>query len=163
MMELNRKAKLLTIQIMVVALQSLVQWSVLQIKYVESLGPVKKSTLSIVPNSSCPSLKNFFQPPNAFTRNTIPVNKENIRHHEDFKQWSHLKDVCIPEINVDVVLLIGANVHKAMEPWEVVNSVNDGHYAIRTTLRWTVNGPLKESGVHQQKRKNMLDFSSTTR
>lgn len=40
-----------------------------------------------------------------------------------------------------------------MEPWEVVNSVNDGPYAVRTRLGWTVNGPLKESVANQQKGK----------
>ena len=30
-----------------------------------------------------------------------------------------------------------------MEPWEVINSREDGPYAIRTLLRWVINGPLQ--------------------
>lgn len=93
---------------------------------------------------------NFIALPNAFTRKTNPVNKENIPRQEDLKRWSYLNDVCIPEINVDVGLLIGANVHKAMKPWEVVNSANDGRYATRTRLGWIINGPLKGPAVSQQ-------------
>lgn len=40
-------------------------------------------------------------------------------------------------------LLIGANVPKALEPLQVVSSVDDGPYAIKTALGWTVNGPLQ--------------------
>lgn len=31
-----------------------------------------------------------------------------------------------------------------MEPWEVVNSKEDGPYAIQTVLGWVVNGPLQD-------------------
>lgn len=39
-------------------------------------------------------------------------------------------------------LLIGSNVLKALEPLELVCSVNDGLYVVRTLLGWTVNSPL---------------------
>lgn len=31
-----------------------------------------------------------------------------------------------------------------LEPWEVVNSKEDGPYEIRTVLGWVVNGPLQD-------------------
>lgn len=43
----------------------------------------------------------------------------------------------IPVINADVELLIGNNVVKVMEPWEVVNREGEGRYAVRTLLEWT--------------------------
>ncbi|TWW62354.1 hypothetical protein D4764_04G0010010 [Takifugu flavidus] len=46
-------------------------------------------------------------------------------------------------MQAEVGLLIGANVPKAMEPLQVVNSVDNGPYAVRTILGWTVNGPLR--------------------
>ncbi len=30
-----------------------------------------------------------------------------------------------------------------MEPWEIVNSQDDGPYAVKTLLGWVVNGPLR--------------------
>lgn len=49
----------------------------------------------------------------------------------------------LPSVQAEVGLLIGANVPKAMEPLQVVNSVDDGPYAVRTILGWTINGPLR--------------------
>ncbi|KAJ8040898.1 hypothetical protein HOLleu_15336 [Holothuria leucospilota] len=43
---------------------------------------------------------------------------------------------------MEVGILLGNNVHKAMEPWDVINSQDDGPYAIRTCLGWVVNGPV---------------------
>lgn len=47
------------------------------------------------------------------------------------------------EIESGVDLLIGTNVPKALEPWEVVRGVEGGPYAVRTLLGWTMNGPLR--------------------
>lgn len=66
---------------------------------------------------SGPSENNFIELPNVFSRKNIPVGTDNIPRQEDLKRWSHLKDVSIPVINAEVGLLIGANAHKAMEPW----------------------------------------------
>lgn len=78
-----------------------------------------------------------------YSQNTIPVTKDNIPCQEDIKRWPHLKDVKLPTIQAEVGLLIGANVPKAMEPLQVINSVNGGPYAVKTLLGWTVNGPLR--------------------
>lgn len=40
-------------------------------------------------------------------------------------------------------MLIVANVPKEMEPLQVVSSVDDGPYAVRTMLGWVVNGPIR--------------------
>ncbi|KAL7880976.1 hypothetical protein SRHO_G00032300 [Serrasalmus rhombeus] len=78
-----------------------------------------------------------------FSQKTIPVTKDNIPQQEDVNRWPHLKDVKLSSIQTGIGLLIGANVPKAMEPLQVVNSVDDGPYAVRTVLGWTVNGPLR--------------------
>lgn len=52
-------------------------------------------------------------------------------------------EVKLPSVQAEVGLLIGANVPKAMEPLQVVNSVDDGPYAVRTILGWTINRPLR--------------------
>ena len=75
----------------------------------------------------------------------MPVNRGNIPTEKDIEQWSHLKHIHLPQVEAGIELLIGTNVPRALEPLEVVCSVNDGPYAIRTLLGWTVNGPLTGS------------------
>lgn len=76
--------------------------------------------------------------PNTYTQECIPVHKGNIPCQRDLQRWPHLGDVHLPEIDSEVEL----NVPKALEPLQVIRSVDDGPYAIKTILGWTVNGPL---------------------
>ncbi|KAJ8410005.1 hypothetical protein AAFF_G00210460 [Aldrovandia affinis] len=85
----------------------------------------------------------FIELSEVFSQKSIPVTKDNIPHQEDVNRWSHLKEVKLSSIQAEVGLLIGANVPKAMEPLQVVSSVDDGPYAVRTILGWMVNGPLR--------------------
>ena len=80
-----------------------------------------------------------------FAQKDIPVSKTNIPTQEDVDRWPHLRGVRIPSINADIGLLIGTDVAKALEPEEVIRSIKDGPYAVRTALGWTVNGPLREN------------------
>lgn len=74
----------------------------------------------------------------------MPVTCDNIPRQEELSAWPYLNSVEIPVIDADVEFLIGTNVPKVMEPWEVVNSNGEGPYAIRTLLGWVINGPLRE-------------------
>ena len=38
-------------------------------------------------------------------------------------------------------------VPKALEPWTIINSQGNGPYAVKTSLGWTVNGPLTKGTV----------------
>lgn len=49
-------------------------------------------------------------------------------------------------IDAKIGLLIGINAPKAMEPWKVINSKNNGPYAVKTRLGWVVNGLLNNCG-----------------
>lgn len=88
----------------------------------------------------------FIKLSEVYAQDHIPVSKNNIPSQEDVDRWSHLTEVKLPTIQADVGLLIGVNVPKAMEPLKVVNSVDNGPYAVRTILGWTVNGPLRSGG-----------------
>lgn len=85
--------------------------------------------------------------PAVFTQKRIPVAIENIPTQEYVDQWPYLHQVRLHHIDADIGLLIGSNVPKAMEPWMVINSQEDGPYAVKTTLGWTINGPLKKNSV----------------
>lgn len=80
--------------------------------------------------------------PKIFTQQEMPVKRSNIPRQRDLKRWPHLKHVYLPEIDADVEILIGTNVPRALEPLEVIRSVDGGPYAVKTMLGWTVNGPL---------------------
>ena len=80
--------------------------------------------------------------PNTYTQECMPVHKGNIPCQKDLQRWPHLGDVHLPEIDSEVELLIGTNVPKALEPLQVIRSVDDGPYAIKTILGWIVNRPL---------------------
>lgn len=84
----------------------------------------------------------FCQLPCTYTQQKMPVNRSNIPHQNDLGRWPHLRNVHLPEIDSEVELLIGTNVPKALEPLEVIRSIDNGPYAIKTILGWTVNGPL---------------------
>lgn len=87
----------------------------------------------------------FVQLPDVFTQRTIPVHKGNIPQQKDLERWPYLKEVCLPSIEAKTGLLIGANVPEVMEPWQVISSKDNGPFAVRTKLGWTVNGPLRNS------------------
>lgn len=60
--------------------------------------------------------------PKVCTHKDIPVKKENIPQQEDIAHWLYLKEVRLPCIEAEVGMLSGANVPKAIEPWQVINS-----------------------------------------
>ena len=109
-----------------------------------TMGQEKVVSSNIVSGLEVAALEgdSFLELPRAYTQESMPVNRGNIPTERDIKQWSYLKDIHLPQIDAGIELLIGTNVPKALEPLEVVCSVNNGPYAIRTLLGWTVNGPL---------------------
>lgn len=84
----------------------------------------------------------FLELPKVYTQESMPVHKGNITTPGDIEGWAHLKHITLPQINAGIELLIGTNIPKALEPLEVVCSVDGGPYAVRTRLGWTINGPL---------------------
>ncbi|KAL7848638.1 hypothetical protein SRHO_G00202610 [Serrasalmus rhombeus] len=85
----------------------------------------------------------YIELPRVFTHKNIPVKKENIPREAYIHKWSYLRGVRLPHIDAEVGLLIGADSSKAMELWHIINSQEDGPYAVKTALGWTVSGPFK--------------------
>ncbi|XP_034089341.1 uncharacterized protein LOC117557567 [Gymnodraco acuticeps] len=90
---------------------------------------------------------NFCELPQSYTQECMPASSGNIPRQADLQRWPHLKNVNLPEINAGIGLLIGTNVPKALEPLEVIRSVEDRPYASRRVI-----GPLE--GVSG----NAMDF-----
>ncbi|XP_049896027.1 uncharacterized protein LOC126387557 [Epinephelus moara] len=109
-----------------------------------TMGQRKVVETSIVSGLEVAGLdgRKFCDLPGIYTQKTMPVHKGNIPHQNDINCWPHLRDVHLPEIDSEIELLIGSDVPKALEPLDVIRSVGDGPYAVKTMLGWTVNGPL---------------------
>jgi hypothetical protein len=80
--------------------------------------------------------------PPVFTQRELPVTSSDIVYPRDLQNWSYLKDLPLQRINSGVDLLIGVNVPDALQPWDVVPSMENGPFAVMTAFGWVVNGPL---------------------
>ncbi|KAL7826249.1 hypothetical protein SRHO_G00339870 [Serrasalmus rhombeus] len=109
-------------------------------------GPGSNPRTPGMPPGPAPHRRPTPRPGRSRKRDVIPVSKENVISSKDLEKWPYLRNVDIKEIDADVELLIGVNTPKAMEPWEIINSIGNGPYAVRTMLGWIVNGPLGSMG-----------------
>lgn len=62
----------------------------------------------------------FCQLPYIYRQKSTPVHQGNIPRQKDLLRRPHLKHVQIAKIDSGIDLLIGTNVPKALEPWQVV-------------------------------------------
>nr|XP_034339443.1 uncharacterized protein LOC105341007 [Crassostrea gigas] len=90
--------------------------------------------------------------PPIYTQPELPVSRKDIISLEDLQRWPHLSDIHIDRIPIDsdIGLLIGVNVPKAMEPWDIIPSKDNGPFAMKTILGWVINGPIDtvpENGI----------------
>lgn len=110
------------------------------------MGQQKMVSSHLVTGLEVSSLENcnFIELQEVFSQKAIPADKRNIPLQADVDKWPYLKQVQIPYIDAEIGLLIGTNVPRAMEPEEVIHSIDDGPYAVKTSLGWTVNGPLRD-------------------
>ncbi|XP_071088902.1 uncharacterized protein [Haliotis cracherodii] len=88
---------------------------------------------------------NWVKLPTVFTQDEMPISTSTVPKEKFIHQWPHLQDVTLPPIDAEIGLLIGNNVPRAMEPYEIINSDGNGPYAVRTILGWIVNGLVQES------------------
>ena len=86
--------------------------------------------------------------PKAYSKNCLPVEREETATPDKIEQWEYLKPiskVTTQMDNIEVGMLIGANCVKALEPMEIISNMNGGPYAYRTKLRWCFVGPITTS------------------
>lgn len=88
------------------------------------------------------NMNDFIELPDVLTQKNMPVSTINIPRQEDVDLWPYLKDVQLHDIDAGVDLLIGTHAMQVMEPWELINSQDEGPYAVRTRVGWVINGPL---------------------
>lgn len=64
--------------------------------------------------------EDFWELPDAYTQETMPVHSGNIPKQKDLQGWPYLKHVNLPDIDSDIELLIGINAPRVMEPIQVL-------------------------------------------
>lgn len=69
--------------------------------------------------------------PKVYTHTSILVHTNNIPKQSDIEEWPYLKQVHLPELKVEVGLLI-------------INSRDGGLYAVKTAIGWIVSGPTRK-------------------
>ena len=79
--------------------------------------------------------------PRAYSKQSLPVEREEIATPNKIKKWDYLKSISI-EITQEEDRNKNANCMKALEPLEIISSRNDGSYAYRTNLGWCIVGPI---------------------
>ena len=81
--------------------------------------------------------------PTAFTRESIPANRDHIPTPDTIERWPHLQsisDQLLPLSDCEVGLLIGYNCPQALAPQEVLLPPTKGPFAQKTDLGWGVVG-----------------------
>ena len=86
------------------------------------------------------------QLPTAYSRKSLRCHIEDIPTTERIKHLSYLEHVFtkLPAYNESITLglIIGANCPKALEPQQIIPSIDDGPYASRSVLGWRIIGPM---------------------
>ena len=83
--------------------------------------------------------------PKVYSRLKLPANPEDIPTAHKLKKWSYLNPLLkhLPtDEHMPVGILIGSNCPRALEPMAVVPSQNDGPFATKTRLGWSITGPM---------------------
>ena len=84
--------------------------------------------------------------PKVFSRQDLPVDRNEIPTSERVRRWLHLEEIAddIPDLdcNSPIGLVIGVNCPAALRPIEVINERNGGPFAQRTAFGWCIVGPL---------------------
>ena len=81
--------------------------------------------------------------PTAYTHNSIPVNRDHIPSRETAKGWKHLEKIAqemLPKANYEIGLLVGYECEKAFEPVNFIPACNEGPFAVKTDLGWSIIG-----------------------
>ena len=91
--------------------------------------------------------------PDTFTRDTIPVNRDHIPTPAMAEKWDHLQEIMdhLPPLHedADICILIGYDCPKALAPREVISSVDEEPFAIKTDLGWSIVGIVNPGNVER--------------
>ncbi|KAK6175033.1 hypothetical protein SNE40_013574 [Patella caerulea] len=86
--------------------------------------------------------ENYIELKNVFSRPKLPVTDDDIPKQDDVDKWPHLNGLHLEDLDSSVDLLIDIDNNKAIEPKEIIEAKDNGPYAVKTILGWSISGPL---------------------
>ena len=128
---------------------------------------VELVALEVVAVKSGAGRPSVIQLPKVYALPNLPTLENCIASDSDFRKWSHLKDLRLPQVDKSgVTILIGQDVPEALWPLELRKGKEGQPYATRTRLGWSLNGPVESEPfveepafsnyVHADERLNVL-------
>ena len=88
--------------------------------------------------------------PKVYTQDVLPFDLSDIPSHEVLSHWPHLRCLIseIPDLNrnVPVGLMIGIDCPGAFQPCNVIASIDNGPFPVKTALGWCISGPKQQHG-----------------
>ena len=115
---------------------------------IKTITGIIKEDADIVKDLVVSSLdgRNQIDLPKVFSRQDLPIDRNEIPTPERVRSWSYLKEIVdeIPDLDCDIPLglLIGVNCPAALRPTEVIKEENGGPFAQKTAFGWCIVGPL---------------------
>ena len=119
---------------------------------------MKLSTLTSTSSITCKKLQNLklrgwnknttVKLNSCYSRDMIPCNRAHIPTRRTAEQLHHLQDIanCLPPLqDCEVGLLIGYDCPQALAPRDTIAGEDDGPFAIKTDLGWSVIGGQSDS------------------
>jgi len=95
--------------------------------------------------------------PKAYALEAFPVLTDSIAISNDVSKWEHLRGISVPRAGkLQVDLLIGQDVPQAVVPVEMRCGQDGEPFAVRTSLGWTINGPLSSGGSDDNAVSNLI-------
>ena len=85
--------------------------------------------------------------PPAYVRPAVPTDRSHIPTNETAERWPHLQRIAkeLPSLlDIDIGLLIGYDCTDALEPIDRIPSANNGPFALRIVLGWSIIGGSRD-------------------
>ena len=118
---------------------------------IRTMSDVRHQSTVAVSNLKISSVlgSDFIRLPRVYTHDSLPLDINEVPSHRMLSKWPHLHRL-ISEMpdrneNIPIGLLIGVNCPKALQPCDFIPSVNDGPFAVKTSLGWCVSGPMQSN------------------
>ena len=104
---------------------------------------VELVALEVVATKGVAGRPSVIQLPKVNALPNLPTLENSIASNRDFRKWSHIKDLRLPQVDKSgVTILISQVVPEALWPLELRKGKEGQPYATRTRLGWSLNGPV---------------------
>ena len=84
--------------------------------------------------------------PKVLTKDKMPVSREHIPRNSDLVSWEHMEGVDLKEINSNVRLFLGNNVHDVLTPIETRRDPKGSPLIIKSPLGWIAYSVVRTYG-----------------